>query len=273
MDEDLALGDLGMTDALSMTIDVPDPSLANPDGVSTDLLGPGGIAATIADLGLSPSAPSLSVEDGMSSPFDGSSAAVALPGDSLGSLPAIMDAPAPEVPVAGAEPGFSEPSPVPTSTTGVSASAEMPLVDEGIAAGLGELPYLDTPPAPAAPFAGVAAPPEELLDLQMAAIPPEPSQEGFPTVSDAPFSAPAPGSLAVSGPAAAPLSLAMAKSISNEVWDAPAASASTAAPTGKSGHSVHIENLHLPAADANEFFDGLLGTCPDATNADLKGWV
>lgn len=271
MDEDLVLGDLGAFDAMGLSLDIPEPTIENPEGVSSDLLGPSSFTATVADLGLSPSIPSVSTEDGLAGAFDGS---LAVPEGEAGMMPILPDVtppPSPEPP-----PAFSAEAPAPETSfpmaaPGQASSAGPVLVEEGLSSGLAGLPGLEIPLPPESPFLGASTPPEELLDLHMAMTPPPPAQEGFSVASDAPMAAPAPRSTVDSGPVASPMSLAQMQSISDEVWGAPSASQGSARGVSfAGGPAIHVENLHLPGVDSNAMIDQLLSMSRDLTNADLR---
>lgn len=285
MDEDLAIGDLGMVDPLGQILDVPEPTIENPEGVDAAVLGPGGVGATMADLGLSAGAVAMSTEEGLSGSFQGESVAMSLGADGLGFLPPVPDAPDPESPSAySADPAPSIPS-FPSAPPGEASFAQAafvpeasspssmaPAVDTALGGMADPLPMVE-PPAPQDPvFAGVGSTPEEMFDLEMALTPPEPAQEGFSAASDAPAAplAPQPSVASLSAPVG--LSLAMAQAISVETWAGSAAPAAATGGKGAAGASIHVENLHLPAANSNEFIDQLLGGAPDLTNADLSGW-
>jgi len=271
MDEDFSIGDMGAIDPFGFAIDVPEPSLSSADGIDASMAGPGGVGASLADLGLASSAAPVNISDGVSAAFSGELEATAFAADSLGSLPQIEAPNAPAGPEAFSSEAFPAGSPAAFASPGMASLSDAPTSQEGIPSGLSGLPGVEPPLPPAPAFAGVATAPEEFLDLQMALSPPPPSQEGFPAASDAPMAAPA-GSLGLESPGAyGGMSLAMAESISLAAWGAPAGHEAAVAPGRASGASVHIENLHLPATSSNEMLDQLLGKSSDLTNADLSG--
>jgi hypothetical protein len=272
MGEDLAIGDMGAADPFGLAIDVPEPQLQGADGMDAGLAGPGGIGASLADVGLAASAAPVNVNDGVAAAFSGDMDTVSFAGDALGSIPQIEAPDAPAGPEAFSSESFPAGSPSAFASSGVASLSDAPSSQEGIPGGLSGLPGIE-PPLPAfAAFAGVATAPEEFLDLQMALSPPPPSQEGFPGASDAPMAAPA-DRLALESPGGfGGMSMAAMESISMGAWGAPgAASGAPGAAGGSSGPSIRIENLHLPATSPNEMLDQLLATAPDLTNADLSG--
>lgn len=272
MGEDLELGDMGTFDAMGLQLDVPTPSIEDPAGVSADFLGPGGVAATVADLGLSPSVPSIHTEDGHAAGFQGSLALPEGEAGGIGGLP-LLDPPAPPE----APPAFSAEGPAPAmefgaAEPGVAAFAGPVSIDDGIPGGLPGLPGLEPPPAAQAAFSPVGAAVDEVLDFQMSMLPPEPSREGISSASDAPMAPPAPKPSVDSLPGSPGLSLAMAESISFQVWGGGGAPAGTPSARGATaaGPAIHIQNLHLPAVSSNEMLDQLLAQAPDLTNLDLS---
>ena len=271
MGEDLAIGDMGAMDPFGLAVDIPEPDLPGADGMDATLAGPGGPAASLADVGLAPAAAFVRVDEGVGASFSGQMDTVGFASMSLGSLPSLEVPDAPRTPdVFSAE---STPAPVPQaySSPGVAALSDAPVSQEGLAGGLSQLQGLEPPAPPLAPFAGVSTAPDEFLDLQLALSPPEPSQEGFSAASEAPMSGPS-GTLGIEGPGPyAGLSRSMAESISTQAWGGMGAGAAGGGVAAGRGASIHVENLHLPAASTNEMLDQLLSTAPDLTSADLSG--
>ena len=271
MGDDLAIGDMGAMDPFGLAVDIPEPDLPGADGMDATLAGPGGPAASLADVGLAPAAASVRVDDGVGAAFSGQMDTVGFAAESLGGLPPLEVPDAPRSPDAFS--ADSSPAPVPQAyaSPGLAALSDAPASQEGLAGGLSALQGLEPPAPPSPAFAGVATAPDEFLDLQLALSPPEPSQEGFSAASEAPMGGPT-GALGIEGPGPyAGLSRAMAESISTQAWGAPGASAAPAAGGRGAGASIHVENLHLPATSSNEMLDQLLSTAPDLTSADLSG--
>ena len=271
MGEDLAIGDMGAADPFGLAIDIPEPQLQGADGMDAGLAGPGGIGASLADVGLAASAAPVNVNDGVAAAFSGDMDTTSFASDSLGSIPQIEAPDAPAGPEAFSSESFPAGSPSAFASAGVASLSDAPSSQEGIPGGLSGLPGIEPPLPPSPSFAGVATAPEEFLDLQMALSPPPPSQEGFPGASDAPMAS-ASGALGLDSPGGyAGMSLAMAETISMGAWGAPGSSSVPGGSAGSVGHSIHIENLHLPATSSNEMLDQLLATSSDLTNADLSG--
>lgn len=272
MGEDLSVGDMGVTDPFGLAVDLPTPDLHSADGMDATLAGPGGLGASLAEVGLAASAATIQVSDGVGASFSGSLDVPAFSSEGLGGLPPL-EAPGASVgPEAFSSESIPAGSPAAFSSAGVASFSDAPSASEGLPGGISGLPGIEPPAPTPSPFAGVATAPEEFMDLQLALSPPEPSQEGFAGISDAPMSGSV-GPLGVEGGGQyAGLSTSMAQSISEKAWG-PSGGSSRGGSSGAgvSGHSIRIENLHLPATSPNEMVDGLLAASSDLTNADLSG--
>lgn len=273
MDEDLAIGDLGVTDGAGSLVDVPDPTMV-PDDEAASIMAstaPGSPGASMVDMGFTGAAVISASEEGVAGSFGGNFSEDAPFGGSSGGLPFLEPPPPPPVPQAFSEDGVAFAPSFPAAESGASSRADFTPSQEGFSSSLLGLPMLEAPMRPDSPFAGVAVPPDEFLDLQMAMTPPEPSQEGFAAASDAPFAAPAPMLAHDSLPGAGGLTLAMAQAVATDAWSGSMASGGSPGGRSGGGQQLTIQNLHLPAANPQEMFDQLLAHAPDQTNADLSG--
>lgn len=298
---DLDIGDMGAVDEFGLPIEVPVPQLADDQEMSMLSGGPGAaFTASLAEAGLAASAAPVTVEDGLGMAFGAGLDIAAFSGEQLGSVPQF-EAPLPDaaggafvpdalpvpapIPVAPAgETSFSD-APFASEAQGVTIGGlpdfELPAVSDFMASGgtpvqdaqgfaLGSLPFLEPPPAPDLTFSPVTMGAPEVLDLQMALSPPEPSQEGFGSVSDAPMPPPASLSPISVGEHSTSAMLAMSEAISERVWGSSSLNAGDGVRGAPVGASVRIENLHLQADNSNEFLDQLIGSCPELTNSNLS---
>lgn len=274
MDEDLAIGDLGVVDGMGSLLDIPDPTIVSGDEAASMMAStpPGSPGASMVDMGFTGSAVVAASEEGFGGSFGGGMAEPAPFGEVAQGLPFLEPPPPAPAPPAFSEDGVAFAPSFPAAESGASSRADFTPSEEGFTSSLLGLPMLEAPLRPESPFAGIAAPPDEFLDLQMAMTPPEPSQEGFAAMSDAPFAAPAPAMARDSLPGSSGLTLAAAQAIASEAWSGSFGSGPSGAGGGRVGGSqVTIQNLHLPAANPQEFYDQMLAQSPDQTNADLSG--
>jgi hypothetical protein len=147
-------------------------------------------------------------------------------------------------------------------------ASDAPVAAPGESAMLGGLPTINLPMAPEAPFAGASLPPEEAFDLALVA-PPAPSQEGFPSASDAPLSMPVGAYASLPSDFQSVGQLREMEMRSTQIFG-PLASESSSRSGGGSGGGIHIENLHLPSARGVDFVNDLLSQST-GTEADLSG--
>lgn len=250
--DDLDVGDLGAFDPAAMAFDIPEPTPADAaafEGVqaaaasaqSLNLL-----EAPGADVGMF----SLTNDVGTSPAFEGQMASDA-EGMSLGGMPEIT----PEMPdLAGAaysEDGGGYESPAAFSIAPAAPVSDAPMSQDAMGMSLGGLPALEAPMGPGSPFAGVALPPEEAFDLQMALAPPPPAQEGFSAASDAPTASPVGAWASSPGSYAGIDQLRALDNLSSQVFGPLGEGGGGAGGRGGS-NSVVIHNLHLPSAKAQD---------------------
>lgn len=269
--DDFAIGDMGVVDQFGLAAEIPSPQILDDADMSTAAIsGPGGLSASMAEVGLAPSAASLFTQEGIAGVFGGSLDVPVFGSETLGSLPGIESPGAPSAEVAyipDAQPALG---PSAFSSPGGAAFSDAPFASDGSSASLGAVMPIDLPSPPGSPFAGATSSPAELLDLQLALTPPEPSQEGFPGASDAPM--PAAGSSFAApfgGEHSSTALMAMSASISEKVWGSSSPSGSSSS-SKSTGPSISIQNLHLPAASPREFTDQLLASAPDLSNSNLS---
>lgn len=272
MSDPFSIGDMGMMDPMGLAFDVPAPSLPDDNGMAAANAGPGGLTATLAEIGLSSSGSPVGVFDGVASSFSGNMDVAAFSAEGLGGLPPLAPPPPSSGPEAFTPEAIAAPGPSTFSESGEAGFSTAAMSSEGVAGGLFALPAVEPPAPPMPSFAGVVTAPSELLDLQMALTPPEPSQEGFSGASDAPLVSPASSIGVLAGGEHSNMSLAMAQSISDRVWGPTAVPGSFSSGGHESSGrpSIQIQNLHLPATNPNQMLDQLLASAPDLTNADLS---
>lgn len=268
MDE-FDIGELGNIDAASMAFDIPMPNEAD----QATFEAAQSISATTFSLASTPdmaaSAPAsmAPVDVGMA---DAVNVPMALEGfsEELGEIPSVTpQVPDPTGAVYSDEGGGYE-SPQAFSIASPAPPSDAPMAAPGEGLSLGGLPFINLPSAPDSPFAGASLPPEEAFDLSLVA-PPPPSQEGFPSASDAPMSMPVGAYASLASDFQSVGQLREMEMRSTQIFG-PLASEATSRSGGGSGGGVHIENLHLPSARGIDFVNDLLSQST-GTEADLSG--
>lgn len=271
--DDFALGDLGMMDSSGLSIEAPAPMM--PSDADSEMATMASAMTNFAMSGLSSVGPEPSgapdSSEGLSGVFDGALDVASVSGDFLGGV-APVDAPSPDpAPASFVAPPEQPASPTAFSSPGLPPdSASVAMASEGF--GGFHLGSIDVglPPAPSADAPGVVVDQQELMNFQLALVPPEPVEEVFPTSVDAPASAGAPAYASSPGDYQASARLGELEALSERAFGPVGASHETAGRGAAAGHSVVIQNLNLPAARGAEFLDDLLAYS-SGTNADLSG--
>lgn len=268
MDNDF--GDFAALEPVNLALDIPMPTEADQaafEGVQASAFAADAMA-TIPDMGASSLPAAMTVEQFTADAFDPPVAQEAM-GEGLGALPPVqLDLPPAAADLYAMEEAAPESPPTDVAAFPAPLS-DAPAASEAFGAMLGGVPDLALPGPTESPFAGAFLPPEEIFDLQLAVPPPPPAQEGFGAVSDAPQ---VDGVEAWaredsrSGPSGF---MAAFQEMSATVFG-PMASADGGSRSRAGGATVHVENLHLPAAKASDAVAELLALS-SGTHFDLGG--
>ncbi len=270
MDE-FDIGELGNIDAASMAFDIPMPNEADQATfeAAQSISAAGFSLAVTPDMAASAPASMAPVDVGMADSIDMPMAPEGFSAE-LGEIPQVT----PQIPdPVGAnysDEGGGYESPAAFTIAAPAPASDAPTAASGEASMLGGLPSINLPMNPEAPFAGVSLPPEEAFDLSLVA-PPAPSQEGFPSASDAPMSMPVGAYASLSSDFQSIGHLRDMEMRSTQIFG-PLASEASSRAGGGSGGGVHIEHLHLPSARGVDFVNDLLSQST-GTEADLSGLV
>jgi hypothetical protein len=262
-----------MVDSSGLSLEAPAPMM--PSDADTEMVTMASAMTNFAMSGLSSVGPEPSgapdSSEGLSGVFDGALDVASVAGDFLGGG-ASFDAPTPDP----APASFVSPPEQPDSPTAFSSpgpppdSASVPMASEGF--GGFHLGSLDVglPPAAGADAPGVVVDQQELMNFQLSLVPPDPVEETFPVSVDAPASASAPAYASSPGDYQASARLGELEAISERAFGPVGSSHEAVGRGAAAGHSVTIQNLHLPAARGAQFLDELLAYST-GTNADLTG--
>lgn len=269
---DLDIGDMGLTDALGLSIPIPEPSLdESPESLAAALAFPAGMPMPMVEQPSASFAASLGLLDGQGSAFSGDLSVAAFASSGADALPDIVPSlPVPADPITVTEPLAGETSPEAFALPPVHEPMAFGFASPGVASGLGGLPDVSIPFSPPPAFRDVGASVEDVMDFQLSLAPPEPAVEGFAAASDAPVAAISPSLSAQDLGDRMAMRLRDMESVASQAFGPMLGSELASSDRGGSSPVIHVHNVHLPGVNGREFTSSLLALSSTGTPHDLS---